>query len=182
MARGQKKNIGFSEKELELLRNFSPNTSSKGMAVFWIHALYVVIVPIWIQARVHQYPVGEQMIYLVLGTLLQAFALQFAYKNVKNVQKEKIALQRTEAVSAEVTAQVGTKVARQELEDRILWRKGEVAENESIHFSILYNNCIYLGLYLLFSVIFFKNWAPLTNYTFSIIVAAGAVAGISRTK
>ncbi len=76
------------------------------------------------------------MIYLVLGTLLQAFALQFAYKNVKNVQKvfwpfflnfifakEKIALQRTEAVSAEVTAQVGTKVARQELEDRILWRK-----------------------------------------------------------
>merc|ERR1712210_150037 len=73
MARGQKKNTGFSEKELELLRNFSPNTSSKGMAVFWIHALYVVIVPIWIQARVHQYPVGEQMIYLVLGTLLQAF-------------------------------------------------------------------------------------------------------------
>merc|ERR1712157_188699 len=108
MARGQKKNTGFSEKELELLRNFSPNTSSKGMAVFWIHALYVVIVPIWIQARVHQYPVGEQMIYLVLGTLLQAFALQFAYKNVKNVQKEKIALQRTEAVAAEVTAQVGT--------------------------------------------------------------------------
>lgn len=38
-------------------------------------------------------------------------------------QKEKIALQRTEAVAAEVTAQVGTKVARQELEDRILWRK-----------------------------------------------------------
>ena len=32
-------------------------------------------------------------------------------------------MQRTEAVAAEVTAQVGTKVARQELEDRILWRK-----------------------------------------------------------
>jgi len=181
VAKGAKK-AGFTEAELELLRNFSRDTDSKGTIVFWVHALYVVAIPIWIQARVHQFPVGDSLVYLIIGTLIQAFALQFAYKNVKFVSKEKIATQRTEAVAAEVVQQVGNKMNRQELDDRILWKKNEVAENESIHYSIFYNNCIYLALYLLFSVIFFKSSTPLTNYIVSIIMSAGVVAGTSNTK
>jgi len=182
VAKGAKKAAGFTESELELLRNFSRDTDSKGTIVFWVHALYVVAIPIWIQARVHQFPVGDSLVYLIIGTLIQAFALQFAYKNVKFVSKEKIATQRTEAVAAEVVQQVGNKMNRQELDDRILWKKNEVAENESIHYSIFYNNCIYLALYLLFSVIFFKSSTPLTNYIVSIIMSAGVVAGTSNTK
>jgi len=176
------KKSGFSEKEEELLRSFSRETGTKGTAVFWIHALYVVSIPIWIQARVHQFPVADSIVWLIIGTLLQAFALQFAYKNVKFVSKDKIATQRTEAVAAEVVATVGKQMARQELDDRILWKKNEVAENESIHFSIFYNNCIYLAVYLLFSIIFFKNSTPLTNYIISIVIAAGVTAGTSNTK
>lgn len=182
VAKGAKKAAGFTESELELLRNFSRETDGKGTFIFWVHALYVVAIPIWIQARVHQFPVGDQLVYLIIGTLIQAFALQFAYKNVKFVSKEKIATQRTEAVAAEVVAQVGQKMARQELDDRILWKKNEVAENESIHYSILYNNCIYLAMYLLFSIVFFKSSTPLTNYLITTVISAGVVAGTSNTK
>ena len=35
---------------------------------------------------------------------------------------------------------------------------------------------------MLFSIVFFKNSTPLTNYVISIIMSAGFVAGISNTK
>jgi translocon-associated protein subunit gamma len=119
---------------------------------------------------------------LIIGTVVQAIALQFAYKNVKFVSKEKIATARSEAIANEVSAQVGKAINRQELDDRILHRKNEVAENESLHYSIFYNNAIYLAVHMLFSIVFFKNSTPLTNYVISIIMSAGFVAGISNTK
>jgi len=60
--------------------------------------------------------------------------------------------------------------------------QNEVAENESLHYSIFYNNAIYLAVYLLFSIVFFKNSTPLVNYLVSILMSAGFVAGISNTK
>merc|ERR1712176_168246 len=158
MAGSKKKPTGFTQAEQELLAGFSRSTSGKGSLVFWIHALYVVGIPIWIQARIHQYPVGDQLVYLIIGTVVQAIALQFAYKNVKFVSKEKIATARSEAIA------------------------NEVAENESLHYSIFYNNAIYLAVHMLFSIVFFKNSTPLTNYVISIIMSAGFVAGISNTK
>merc|ERR1712045_806 len=97
-------------------------------------------------------------------------------------RKETIATARSEAIANEVSAQVGKAINRQELDDRILHRKNEVAENESLHYSIFYNNAIYLSVHMLFSIVFFKNSTPLTNYVISIIMSAGFVAGISNTK
>jgi len=197
MVKGVKKQQGFTAAEEQLLAGFSRTTSGKGTAVFWIHALYVAAIPIWIQTRVHQYSVrfslflvfikninkiADHLVYLIIGTILQAIALQFAYKNVKFVSREKIATLRSEAIANEVSNQVGKQINRQELDDRILHRKNEVAENESLHYSIFYNNAIYLTMYLLFSIVFFKNSTPLTNYIISILVSSGFVAGISNTK
>merc|ERR1711920_483444 len=182
MAKGGKGQKAFTADEEKLLANFSRSTSGKGTLVFWIHALYVVSIPIWIQARIHQYQVADQLVYLIIGSLIQAAALQFAYKNVKFVSKEKIATLRSDAIAQEVSHQVGKQMNRQELDDRILHRKNEVAENESLHYSIFYNNAIYLTMYLLFSIVFFKNSTPLVNYLVSILMSAGFVAGISNTK
>merc|ERR1712025_595885 len=168
--------------EEQLLKGFSRTTSGKGTAVFWIHALYVVSIPIWVQTRIHQYSVADNLIYLIIGTIAQAVALHFAYKNVKFVSKEKIATLRSDAIASEVSHQVGKQMNRQELDDRILHRKNEVAENESLHYPIFYNNAIYLTVYLLFSIVFFKNSTPLVNYMVSLLMSAGFVAGISNTK
>merc|ERR1711892_699368 len=115
--------------------------------------------------RIHQYSIADHLVYLIIGTIVQAIALQFAYKNVKFVSKEKIATPRSEAIANEVSNQVGKQINRTELDDRILHRKNEVAENESLHYSI-----------------FFNNSTPLTNYIISIMVSSGFVAGISNTK
>ena len=84
------------------------------------------------------FQVADHLVYLIIGTLLQAVALQFAYKNVKFVSRvcifvavlgklpflqEKIATLRSEAIAAEVSNQVGKQINRQELDDRILHRK-----------------------------------------------------------
>merc|ERR1712212_175791 len=186
MAKGGKGQKAFTADEEKLLANFSRKTSGKGTLVFWIHALYVVAIPIWIQARIHQYAVSDNLIYLIIGTIAQAAALKYAYTNVKFVSKEKIATLRSEAIANEVTQKIakseGKNVSRQELDDRILHRKNEVADNESLHYSIFYNNTIYLVMYLLFSIMFFKNSTPLMNYMVSIVMASGFVAGISNTK
>ena len=88
------------------------------------------------------FQVADHLVYLIIGTLLQAVALQFAYKNVKFVSRvcffpqlfknylfiqEKIATLRSEAIAAEVSNQVGKQINRQELDDRILHRKVRVA-------------------------------------------------------
>ena len=182
MAKGVKRQAGFTAAEEQLLAGFSRTTTGKGTAVFWIHALYAAAIPIWIQMRIHQYSIADHLVYLIIGTIVQAIALQFAYKNVKFVSKEKIATLRSEAIANEVSNQVGKQINRTELDDRILHRKNEVAENESLHYSIFYNNAIYLTMYLLFSIVFFKNSTPLTNYIISIMVSSGFVAGISNTK
>merc|ERR1712128_27302 len=39
--------------------------------------------------RIHQYSIADHLVYLIIGTIVQAIALQFAYKNVKFVSKEK---------------------------------------------------------------------------------------------
>jgi translocon-associated protein subunit gamma len=173
---------GFTKEEEALLSGFSRDSSGRSSASFYVHALYAASIPIWIQARIHQLPVAESIVYLVIGTLLQAFALQFAYKNVKFVAKERIATARTEAVQSQVIKEVGSKINRQELDDRILFKKNEVAENESVHYSILYNNSIYICLYLLMSIVFFKSSSPLTNYIISLCFSSGVVALISNTK
>merc|ERR1712157_503000 len=182
MAKGVKRQQGFTASEEQLLAGFSRTTSGKGTAVFWIHALYVAAIPIWIQTRIHQYSIADHLVYLIIGTIAQAVALHFAYKNVKFVSKEKIATLRSDAIANEVSNAVGKQINRQELDDRILHRKNEVAENESLHYSIFYNNAIYLTMYLLFSIVFFKNSTPLTNYIISAIISSGFVAGISNTK
>merc|ERR1712131_248550 len=114
MAKGVKRQQGFTAAEEQLLAGFSRTTSGKGTAVFWIHALYVAAIPIWIQTRIHQYSIADHLVYLIIGTILQAIALQFAYKNVKFVSREKIATLRSEAIANEVSNQVGKQINRQE--------------------------------------------------------------------
>merc|ERR1711953_1606935 len=90
MAKGGKKTQGFTAAEEELLQGFSRSTSGKGTLVFWIHALYVVSIPIWIQARIHQYQVADQLVYLIIGSLIQAAALQLHTKMSSLSQRRKL--------------------------------------------------------------------------------------------
>merc|ERR1712033_125720 len=103
----------MSKEDELLLADFSRGVSAKSSALFYGNSL---IVSSWL--------------------------LAYAYKNTKYLLKHKIAVKREAAVTKEMNAKLADdkKISRKEKDERILWKKNEVAEYESTTFSIFYNN------------------------------------------
>merc|ERR1739838_545679 len=98
--------------------------------------------------------VQSAVLYAVM-TLVSTYLVAFAYKNVKFVLKHKVAQKREDAVSKEVTRKLSEadnrKMSRKEKDERILWKKNEVADYEATTFSIFYNNTLFLVLVIVAS-------------------------------
>jgi len=123
-------------------------------------------------------------VFFVGLTLLSTYLVALAYKNVKFVLKHKIAQKRGDAVSKEVMKVVADdkKMSKQEKEERILWRKNEVADFEATTFSIFYNNALFLVLVILTSFYILRSLSPTINYTLSMAVASGLLALFSTSS
>jgi translocon-associated protein subunit gamma len=57
-------------------------------------------------------------------------------------------------------AQAEKKGVKKDQEDRVLWKKNEVAEFEATTYSIFYNNSLFLIILLVASFFVFKNFQP----------------------
>uniref|UniRef100_A0A0E9WMD9 Translocon-associated protein subunit gamma n=1 Tax=Anguilla anguilla TaxID=7936 RepID=A0A0E9WMD9_ANGAN len=116
-------------------------------------------------------------------TLVSTYLVAFAYKNVKFVLKHKVAQKREDAVSKEVTRKLSEadnrKMSRKEKDERILWKKNEVADYEATTFSIFYNNTLFLVLVIIASFFLLKNFNPTVNYILSISASSGLIALLS---
>uniref|UniRef100_A0A8C2NC47 Translocon-associated protein subunit gamma n=1 Tax=Capra hircus TaxID=9925 RepID=A0A8C2NC47_CAPHI len=120
-----------SEEDL-LLQDFSRNLSAKSSALFFGNAFIVSAIPIWLYWRIwHMDLIQSAVLYSVM-TLVSTYLVAFAYKNVKFVLKHKVAQKREDAVSKEVTRKLSEadnrKMSRKEKDERILWKKNEVAD------------------------------------------------------
>merc|ERR1712142_33523 len=170
------------EEEL-LLQDFSRNVSTKSSALFYGNAMIISVIPIWLFWRIHQMDVYESAILFVLGTCLSCYLVAFAYKNVKFVLKHKVAQKREDAVSKEVTRKLSEadnrKMSRKEKDERILWKKNEVADYEATTFSIFYNNTLFLVLVIIASFFLLRNFNPTVNYILSISASSGLIALLS---
>lgn len=174
---------GFTKEEELLLQDFSRNVSTKSSAIFYGNAFIVSAVPIWLFWRVHSMDLLPSAIFFLLMTGASTYLMAMAYKNVKFQLKHKIASRREGAVTREVNRQMGDdkKVTRKEKEERILWKKNEVADYEATTYSIFYNNALFLAITIFISFFILKNSAPLLNYIFSIGLASGALALFSTS-
>jgi len=74
------------------------------------------------------------------------------------------------------------KMSKQEKEERILWRKNEVADFEATTFSIFYNNALFLILVILASFYLLRSFSPAINYTLSLASASGLLALFSTSS
>lgn len=117
-------------------------------------------------------------ILFVVVTILTTWLVAFAYKNTKFVLKHKIAQKRESAVTKEVLREIGDdkKMAKKEKDERVLWKKNEVADYEATTFSIFYNNSLYLALVVVFGFFLLGSFAPAVNYTVSVAGSAGLIA------
>ncbi|EDV23981.1 expressed hypothetical protein [Trichoplax adhaerens] len=110
-----------SEDDL-LLQDFSKNVTTASSVIFYINALLVSVVPIWVFWRIHQLDPRSAVIIYVLGAAVSTYMVAFAYKNVKFNLKHKIAVSRDEGVTREVSNQLnnsanGKKINKKERDE-----------------------------------------------------------------
>ena len=91
----------------------------------------------------------------------------------------RVAQKREDAVSKEVTRKLSEadnkKMSQKEKDERILWKKNEVADYEATTFSIFYNNTLFLVLVIVASFFILKNFNPTVNYILSISASSGLI-------
>jgi len=87
-------------------------------------------------------------------------------------------VKREEAISREISKKMAEdkKMNKKEKDERILWKKNEVADYEATTFSIFYNNALFLALVIAFSFYLLKSFNPSINYIFSLGAASGLIA------
>lgn len=123
----------------------------------------------------------SSLISFVVVTLISTYLVAFAYKNTKFVLKHKVAVKREDAVTREMTKKLAEdkKMSKKEKDERILWKKNEVADYEATTFSIFYNNALFLAIVIFASFYVLKSFTPAFNYILSVGVAGGLLALLS---
>lgn len=171
----------FTKEEELLLQDFSRNVSTKSSALFYGNAFIVSAVPIWLFWRIHMIDIVSTLILFVIVTALSTYLLAMAYRNTKFTLKHKIAVRREEAIAREINKKLSEdkKMSKKEKDERILWKKNEVADFEATTFSIFYNNALYLAIIIFASFYLLRSFSPAVNYTISISTTAGLLALLS---
>lgn len=121
------------------------------------------------------------LLLFVLVTAASTYLLAMAYRNTKFTLKHKIAVKREEAVAREINKKLSDdkKMSKKEKDERILWKKNEVADFEATTFAIFYNNALYLAIVILASFYLLRSLTPAVNYAISIGTTAGLLALLS---
>ncbi|CAG9855319.1 unnamed protein product [Phyllotreta striolata] len=179
MSKGQSK--GFTKEEELLLQDFSRNVSTKSSALFYGNALIVSAVPIWLFWRIHIIDLYSSLILFTVVTAVSTYLLAMAYRNTKFTLKHKIAVKREEAVTRDLSKKLADdkKMSKKEKDERILWKKNEVADFEATTFAIFYNNALFLAIVIIASFYLLQSFTPAVNYTLSIGTTAGLLALLS---
>lgn len=171
-------NKKLTKEEELLLQDFSRNVSTKSSALFYGNGLVVSAVPIWLYWRIHQMDPIDSAILFVLGTVLTTWLVAFAYKNTKYILKHKIAQKREDAVTRDVLKTIGDdkKMSKKEKDERVLWKRNEVADYEATTFAIFYNNALFLALVLVLSFVVLGSLSPSLNYFLAVAGSGGLIA------
>ena len=133
--------------------------------------------------RIHQMELLPSLIFFVVFTALSTYLMSMAYRNTKFTLKHKVAIKREDAVTREMTQLLADdKMSRKEKDERILWKKNEVADFEATVFSIFYNNAIFLAIVVFLSFYLLRAISPMFNYVITIGGTSGLLALLSTAK
>lgn len=124
--------------------------------------------------------VGSIVLFVAV-TLVSTYLLAVSYRNTKYVLKHKIAIKRQDAVDYDLSNKLSEdkKMSKKERDERILWKKNEVADFEATTFSIFYNNALFLALVIFASFYLLRSFSPAFNYTLSIGFTSALLALLS---
>ncbi|GMS96003.1 hypothetical protein PENTCL1PPCAC_18178, partial [Pristionchus entomophagus] len=177
------KNAKFSKEDEALLDSYSNNVSAKGQAIFYLNALISTAAPVYLFLGINHMDLNETWIPLVFVSLASIYGIAFASKNFKYILKHKIVMKRAEAVTREINKKYADKkISTKEKEERILYRRNEVAEEESTYLAVFITNALFVSILFVLAFFFLANLNPIFNASVSMVGAAGVVAFLSTSK
>uniref|UniRef100_A0A6M2E2J8 Translocon-associated protein subunit gamma n=1 Tax=Xenopsylla cheopis TaxID=163159 RepID=A0A6M2E2J8_XENCH len=123
----------------------------------------------------------SSLVWFAIVTAGSTYLLAMAYRNTKFQLKHKVAVKREDAVVREMSKKLAEdkKMSKKEKDERILWKKNEVADYEATTFSIFYNNALFLALIIFCSFYLLRSFTPSVNYVLSVGVSGGLLALLS---
>ncbi|KAK2098982.1 SWI/SNF and RSC complex subunit Ssr3 [Saguinus oedipus] len=166
---------------------FQPQRLVQVLRALLGNAFIVSAIPIWLYWRIRHMDLIQSSVLYSVMTLVSTYLVAFAYRNVKFVLNPKVAQKREDAVSKEVIRKLSEadnrKMSRKEKDERILWKKNEVADYEATTFSIFYNSTLlFLVLVSVASFFILKNFNPTVNYILSISASSGLLAQVDHVS
>ncbi|KAF6775857.1 hypothetical protein AHF37_05180 [Paragonimus kellicotti] len=175
--------VKITKEDEALLEMYSRAASKRFSNLIYGNAIIISAVPIWLFWRIHSLPFAANSILYLIVSAACAFLMSYAYKGVKAPLMERVATRRSDAITKDVLAEMGRdkKVSRKDRDDAIRERTKEVADCESTTFSIFFNNCLFL-LVLLISSMVLQQISGQINYFVSMLLAAGLTAFLSTGK
>ncbi|CAH8592078.1 unnamed protein product [Dicrocoelium dendriticum] len=175
--------VKITKEDEALLDLYSRYASKRSNHLIFGNAVLISLIPIWLFWRVHSLKLLSNMLLYAIVSSISAFLMSYAYKGAKTPLMERVAIKRSEAIAKEmsVDADKDKKASRKEREDAIRERTREVSDYESTAFSIFFNNCIFL-LILIISSMVLQHFSGQINYFVSMLLATGLTAFLSSGK
>eukprot|EP01111_Echinosteliopsis_oligospora_P013266 TRINITY_DN471_c0_g1_i1.p1 TRINITY_DN471_c0_g1~~TRINITY_DN471_c0_g1_i1.p1 ORF type:complete len:176 (-),score=41.22 TRINITY_DN471_c0_g1_i1:84-611(-) len=134
------------------------------------------LVPVYLYYAVFGMSMKSYAIVYLVMTALSSFGLQFAYNNVACSVNNKMTRERQGGGIGRARVAGKDVVAAQ----KVMQKKATV--QESVAFSILYNNSIFLFSLILLAFYFFPSLPSVYNYALSVGLSAGIVALLSQPR
>uniref|UniRef100_A0A915AS41 Translocon-associated protein subunit gamma n=1 Tax=Parascaris univalens TaxID=6257 RepID=A0A915AS41_PARUN len=120
----------LSKEDELLLQDFSAAVSAKGSAMFYGISMVMSAAPLYLFYGIHQMEVADSWIVWLVSALVASYLISIAYKNVKHVLKHKVVVKRGDSVAREMNRKLADdkKMSKKEKDERILWKKNELAK------------------------------------------------------
>ncbi|KAA0196050.1 Translocon-associated complex TRAP gamma subunit [Fasciolopsis buskii] len=175
--------VKITKEDEQLLEKYGRAVSKRSNHLIYGNAVLISLIPIWLFWRVHSLALVSNVVLYAIVSVTSAFLMSYAYNTSKSPLMERIASRRTDAITKEVNSEYGKerKFSRKDRDDTIRERTTEVADYESTTFAIFYNNCLFLLVFLVASLVL-SQFSSQLNYFVSMLLAAGAAAFLSSGK
>ena len=139
---------------------------------YFINAGLVAAVPVYLYHSVFGLDVVDTAMLYGSVSLLAIIVISLAYHNVTYWLKRRLMNQRDGLVTLNLVA------AAEGKKDKEIVKKHKLAQqvnttNESIAFSILYNNLMFLASFSVLAFFVFPTVTPPINYVISVVLSAG---------
>ncbi|CAL8103259.1 unnamed protein product [Calicophoron daubneyi] len=175
--------VKITKEDELLLEKYSQAASKKSSNLIYGNAILISVIPIWLFSRVHDLPLISNAILYAIISVCSAFLMGYAYNSSKAPLMERVASRRSDAITREISGQSAKdkKISKKERDDAVRDRTREVADYESTTYSIFYNNCVFLLILLVVSMVL-QRFSGQASYFISMVLASGLTAFLSTGK